>query len=156
MLAPVNCSALTALTQAGDANKMGAIRNQVGVYLHVGLGQSSSISGFSFRSMRRQTLRPLTSHRRLALADRYPHRYALRNVILLQCSTIFSRARGAKLGIGTTRIDIASFQSASQTLFDEFNGYSRCIDQGPTHHKSFKSCSSRWMLCSMRNRRLVS
>jgi len=35
-----------------------------------------------------------------------------------------------KLGIGTTRIDIASFQSASQTLFDEFNGYSRCIDQG--------------------------
>lgn len=120
-------SALTAITQSGDLASMGAMRNQVGAYMHICLGLASTISGFSFG------VKAPTNFTR---ADLGVEAWRTSSPFLLgsDCDPaavlydIITSPWG-KLGIDRARVDIESFQAASQTLFNEFNGYSRFIDQ---------------------------
>jgi len=112
-------TAHSAMSQAGVPFESTAeYRNQASAYMHVGLGPSSAIPGFSFEVVSLSTGTPSDMGQSLA-DDADP------------AAVIFDLLTSpwGKLGMPASAIDLPSFQAASATLYSEGHGYSRAIEQ---------------------------
>ncbi|HET9893223.1 MAG TPA: phage tail protein [Mycobacterium sp.] len=122
-----NVSPLTAIVQSGDLLSTPGMRNQVATYLHAGLGQSSSVSGFSFEILAQ------TASTAADLGTGWPSNTGA-DPLAFECDPaavlvdILTSPWG-KVGFSSSQLDMASFRAASATLKSERLGYSRFFDQ---------------------------
>lgn len=108
-----------AITQSGTGTSLfPGYRNQMGMYMHVGLGLSPDVPSFSWEIGALST--GSASDMGQSLTNEADPAAILYDLLT---------SPWGKLAIPASFVEKSTFQAASLTLFNENHGYSRCIDQ---------------------------